>query len=105
MTEFETRTLRIASNIDLIPCVVYLCAGGFFLHSYDDQFEAVKNAQMIYDHLTESEKKRLECFYAGYLQADPDTGLPDLGYGAYFFHDYTDPDDVVTIYNVIKEDI
>ena len=105
MTEFETRSLHIASNVDLIPCVVMSFGGDYHVSAYIDQWEAVKHARMYYDHLTESEKNRIECFYAGYLQADPDTGFPDLGYGAYFFQDFTDPDDVVTIYNVIKEDI
>lgn len=57
---------------------------------------------MYYEHLTESEKAHIDCFYAGYLQADPDTGAPDLGYGAYFFRDFTDPDDVTVIYEVVK---
>lgn len=105
MIEFETRFLHIASNVDLIPCVVMSFGMDYEVTPCADQWEAVKTARMFYEHLTESEKEHIECFYAGYLQADPDTGFPDLGYGAYFFQDFTDPDDVVTIYNVIKEDI
>jgi len=97
--KITTMKLRMNKGVDLVPCVVDDNGMDVHIIGCSSQLEAVTMASLIWDHMTPAERESRNQFYAGYIQRGED-GVPDLGYGAYFFCDFTEDPDDVTIYDV-----